>query len=120
MLPRRHGVVRPWELVHHARSIRTARPLDGPCMSETTTIGIEVPTATAEQLDALARSTNRSPAALARQTLDQFLEVEAWHAAAIDGADAGGPFVAHEDMVRWLESWGTENELPPPGSTIRR
>ena len=93
-------------------------------MSETTTISIEVPTATAEQLDALARSTNRSPAALARQALDQFLEVEAWHEQAIEEAiaevDAGGPLIAHEDMVRWLQSWGTENELPPPEPTIRR
>jgi cell division protein FtsX len=25
-----------------------------------------------------------------------------------------GRFISHEAMVRWLESWGTENELPPP------
>ncbi len=25
-----------------------------------------------------------------------------------------GLFVTHEAVVRWLKSWGTDNELPPP------
>ena len=25
-----------------------------------------------------------------------------------------GRFVEHEQVVAWLRSWGTENELPPP------
>jgi len=25
-----------------------------------------------------------------------------------------GRFISHEAMVRWMESLGTENELPPP------
>lgn len=28
-------------------------------------------------------------------------------------ADAG-KFVPHADVKSWLESWGTDNELPPP------
>jgi len=93
-------------------------------MDETTTISIEVSRATAERLEALASSTNRSATALARQALDQFLEVEDWHEKAIEAAlaelDAGGPLIAHEDMERWLASWGTENELDPPEETIER
>ena len=27
---------------------------------------------------------------------------------------AAGRVISHEAMVRWLESWGTPNELPPP------
>ena len=27
---------------------------------------------------------------------------------------AAGRTIAHEDMCRWLESWGTDNVLPPP------
>ena len=92
-------------------------------MSETTTISIEVSTATAEQLETLARSTNRSPAALARQALDQFLEVEAWHAAAIDEAiaeaDAGGPFIAHEDMVAYLDALARGEDPPAPPTFMR-
>jgi predicted transcriptional regulator len=26
----------------------------------------------------------------------------------------GGKFVSHEAVARWLKSWGTDNELPPP------
>jgi predicted transcriptional regulator len=33
-------------------------------------------------------------------------------------ADAGGPFVPHEEVDRWMASWGTENELPRPKATI--
>ena len=25
-----------------------------------------------------------------------------------------GEFVSHADMTKWLESWGTDEELPPP------
>ena len=31
----------------------------------------------------------------------------------IADADAGR-LIPHEEMKAWLESWGTENELPPP------
>jgi predicted transcriptional regulator len=27
---------------------------------------------------------------------------------------AAGRFISHEAMKRWLLSWGTDNELPPP------
>jgi len=27
---------------------------------------------------------------------------------------AAGRVISHEAVVRWLRSWGTENELPPP------
>jgi predicted transcriptional regulator len=27
---------------------------------------------------------------------------------------AAGRIISHEAMVRWLRSWGTPNELPPP------
>ena len=88
------------------------------------TATIQVMKATAERLEKLARSTDRDAVALAEAALERFLEVEEWQMRAIDEAiaeaDAGGPFIAHEDMVRWLESWGTENELPPPEPTIRR
>ena len=29
---------------------------------------------------------------------------------------AAGRVVGHEDMVKWLRSWGTANELPPPST----
>ena len=38
---------------------------------------------------------------------------------AIAEADAGGPFASNEDVLKWLKSWGTENQLPAPEATIR-
>ncbi len=90
-------------------------------MGETRTIAIEVSEATAERLDEIARTTEQTTADLARQVLDQFLNHETWKRQAIAEAlaevEAGGPLIAHEDMMRWLASWGTDNELDP---TIRR
>ena len=93
-------------------------------MAETTTITIEVPKATAEALAELARSSNRSTAALAKEALDRFLEVESWHRRAIREAiaeaDAGGPFVAHEDMEAYLEALARGEDPPPPPTYMRR
>ncbi len=33
---------------------------------------------------------------------------------AAEASYAAGRFVEHETVVRWLMSWGTEDELPPP------
>ena len=32
--------------------------------------------------------------------------------AALAEDKAGGPGVPHEEVVRWIESWGTDHELP--------
>ena len=40
-------------------------------------------------------------------------ELDARERKAMADIDAGR-FVTHEAVVRWLKSWGTDNELPPP------
>ena len=40
-------------------------------------------------------------------------ELDARERKAMAEIDAGR-FVTHEAVVRWLKSWGTDNELPPP------
>jgi predicted transcriptional regulator len=32
----------------------------------------------------------------------------------LDEAKAGAPGVPHERVVEWLDSWGTDHELPRP------
>ena len=55
--------------------------------------------------------------------IENAFEIEAQEIAKIKQtlaeAKAGGPFVAHEEVVRWMESWGTDNELPRPKATIK-
>lgn len=41
------------------------------------------------------------------------IELDARERKAMADIDAGR-FVTHEAVVRWLKSWGTDNELPPP------
>ena len=33
-------------------------------------------------------------------------------------ADAGGPFIGHDEIVKWLRSLGSDNEQPPPEVSV--
>ena len=71
-----------------------------------------------EKLDALARDTNRSTSHLASEAIETYVNLNAWQVAHIKAAltedQAGGPTVSHEDVVQWMQSWGTDRELPRP------
>ena len=45
--------------------------------------------------------------------LEEAVELDARERNAMADINAGR-FVTHEAVVRWLNSWGTEDELPPP------
>ena len=45
--------------------------------------------------------------------LEEAVELDAREQKAMADIDAGR-FVTHEAVARWLKSWGTEDELPPP------
>ncbi len=87
-------------------------------MSEaTTTLTIEVPHGFEERLEELARATSRTKAWLAREALRSFLDLYDWQARAVRRgiADAeAGRLVDHDTVAAWLESWGAEEERPPP------
>jgi len=44
--------------------------------------------------------------------------IRAWQIAHIKEAlaedEAGAPGVPHEEVMRWMDSWGTDHELPRP------
>ncbi|CAN1490761.1 COG3905 Predicted transcriptional regulator [Caulobacteraceae bacterium] len=52
------------------------------------------------------------------QEFDLFEEIDEEAEAAADAeaeADfAAGRFISHEAVMRWVKSWGTPDELPPP------
>src|SRR3954451_23985193 len=87
------------------------------------TIAVRTSPETKEQLEALAENMGRSTSYLAQEALATYLKENAWQVEAIGRAvaqaDAGGPFVPLEDVKRWVESWGTDNVLPPPEATLR-
>lgn len=85
-------------------------------MSDTEALTIRVPKSVLDELRSQAERTGRDVDELADEALVRHLEHVAAVEEAIAEADAegGGPWIAHEDVVRWLESWGTKHELPPP------
>jgi RHH-type rel operon transcriptional repressor/antitoxin RelB len=85
---------------------------------DTETLTIRVPKSVLDELRSQAERTGRDVDELAGEALAAYLDLQEWQIAAIDEAiaeaDSGAPLYAHEDVMRWLESWETRNELPPP------
>ena len=86
-------------------------------MSDTAVLTIEIPTAIEERLEDMAKAFARSKSLLAREALVAFLDLYEWQGeailAGIADADAGR-LIDHKRVAEWLESWGTDHELPPP------
>ncbi|MCP3956251.1 MAG: CopG family transcriptional regulator [bacterium] len=86
-------------------------------MSETTQLMVEVPVAVEERLEEAAQASSRSKRSLIQAALIAFLDLYDWQTEAIEAgiADAdAGRVVDHHAVAAWLESWGSEKELPPP------
>jgi RHH-type transcriptional regulator, rel operon repressor / antitoxin RelB len=70
-----------------------------------------------ERIGDLARETGSTPEEL-EAAAREYAEHERWKAAmvreALDELEVGAPGVPNEEVMRWLESWGTDHELPPP------
>jgi len=71
-----------------------------------------------EKLGALARDTKRSTSHLASEAIETYVNFNAWQVAHIRAAleedEAGGPAVPHEEVAQWIQSWGTDHQLPRP------
>lgn len=75
------------------------------------------------KLEKRARQAKRSKSALVSHAIESLFEIEQMEIAltkhALARSNAGAPMIAHEDVIRWLESWGTPNELPRPKATVK-
>lgn len=69
-----------------------------------------------EKLQAIAKSTKRSEAFLAREAIEAFVERESWYVRQIqeglEAVRAGEPGIPHEDVLRWLESSRKDQARP--------
>jgi predicted transcriptional regulator len=87
-------------------------------MAKNATMTVHLSPELDERLAALARERKRSKSDLASEAIAAFVDVDAWQVARIkesfDEARSGAPGVLHEDVVRWVESWDSEHELPRP------
>ena len=54
---------------------------------------------------------------VARRAIERYLEIQEHHREVLEARIAeadNGVFISEDAMMRWISSWGTENELPPP------
>jgi predicted transcriptional regulator len=71
------------------------------------------------RLQALAKSTKRSESYLASEAIAHYVTVNEWQIAHIEASlDEWRankiPSISNEKVARWLASWGSDDELPPP------
>ena len=87
-------------------------------MADTATLTIELPQEVVDGLESLAEQTGRDVAEITGAAITAYLDLQerqtAALAKAVAEANAGAPRIAHEDIVAWLRSWETPDELPPP------
>ena len=79
-------------------------------MPPSTAVSFRIPPDKAEQLEALAKQTDRPRSWLLEQALDAYLEAHAWQVRHIREGLAElrrGEHVAHEEVVDWLATWGS-------------
>jgi RHH-type transcriptional regulator, rel operon repressor / antitoxin RelB len=86
-------------------------------MAEIATLTVRLPSDVEARLERLARTTSVSKSRLAADAIAAYLDEQERELERIrEGlADAEAErVVSDEEVARWLECWGTENELPPP------
>ena len=87
-------------------------------MAKNTTMTVRITPEVSEKLDVLARDMKRSKSYLASEAIAAYVERNAWQVArikeALEEARSGAPGVPHEDVERWVGSWGGDGELPRP------
>lgn len=92
-------------------------------MTKSTTITGKVSQQVKERLKAICEERQRDEAEVVASFVEASIEAYERKASIVKArlakADAGGPFVADDDMDAWLLSWGTDNELPEPEATVK-
>jgi predicted transcriptional regulator len=74
-----------------------------------------------DRLEAAAQNEDVSAADMASSAIEAFLDAREFKRAEIEAAliEADkGIFISQAAMHRWIDSWGTDNELPPPEPDI--
>ena len=83
----------------------------------TTTLSVRIDNNTKKQLEVLAKRARRSKSFLAAEAIAAFVEAESWQ---LDEIQAGlgeldeGRALAHQDVSKWLRSWGKKRERKAP------
>jgi predicted transcriptional regulator len=91
-------------------------------MGDGTTLTLRLSKELEGRIERLAAETGRSPAEVATSAIEAYLDAEKWQVEAIreavEKADAGGPFVSHDDMVAYMRALARGERPEPPPSTL--
>lgn len=83
----------------------------------TETLTIRIDSETKQKLDKLAQQTSRTKSFLAAEAITEFVKMQSWQIGqvqkGIEDCDAGR-VIPHEQVEKWMKSWGKKKELPPP------
>lgn len=80
-------------------------------------LSIELDAATIERLNALSRRSKRPSSLLAAEAIAAYVESEEWQSSEIQTAIGeldNGAGIRHEDVAKWLKTWGKEHETEAP------
>jgi RHH-type transcriptional regulator, rel operon repressor / antitoxin RelB len=86
-------------------------------MADSTTLTVHLAPEVEQRLESVAQRVRRSKSTLAAEAIEEFLAVQEWQIVAIEediAAAERGDLIPHEDVKAWVESWGSEHELPRP------
>jgi predicted transcriptional regulator len=92
-------------------------------MTKDVTVSLRMDRKLSDRIDKHAKKSRRSKSSFVTLALESYLAIEAEELAltkaALARSRAGASTIPHEDVVRWMKSWGTKNELPPPSPKAR-
>jgi len=95
------------------------RLIAGDCDMSKQNITVRLEPEMVAKLDQLAAAMQRDRSWLMGHAIERYVEEEAWQVKAIREAmqkvkDRRARVASHEDVSRWLESWGTDDEREAP------
>jgi predicted transcriptional regulator len=85
------------------------------------TFSIRLSPETKRELEEYARATKRSSAFIVKEAVEAHLAERRAYLEAIEEGLRDveeGRLISGDAVIRWMESWGTENELPMPEPDI--
>ena len=88
-------------------------------MENTATMSIKLPLKLKDQIELLARVTQRSASFCIVEAIQAYVEKESWQIDAIKNAIKNadrGRIIEHTEVVQWVENWDTEHEKETPES----
>ena len=81
------------------------------------TLSIRLDVNTKKRLDALAKRSRRSKSFLAAEAISAYVESEEWQLGELQAGIAAlesGQQISHENVSKWLKTWGKRGETKAP------